>query len=307
MNYKYQVDLNLTKLLKLKIKYNETYETYMLNDTWVNEIDEYFYEDKIGSIKNLIAKQLKYGLKQKEFLEDLSRRIYNKYDRLKNYDLNSLNFFETYPNITFTKDDSEEKPASNASLFENYSNENELAYEKNPVLIGYLNHFSNKLNGLKTKEDFEKGLLLYALNNYKSALWDLHGYISEILNNVDFIDFKNINIEDQVRSAVKKNKNRLGHFNLSKKDVAHFFRILLEEDYLVFDETSDNKNELEMKKFVEANFTFRNHKKERIRIKTFNREYSEVIYKSRPGPKLHRDFIDKLILKLQMRKKNIKD
>jgi hypothetical protein len=97
------------------------------------------------------------------------------------------------------------------------------------------------------------------------------------------------------------------HFNLDKKSVAHLFLFLLEEKIIVFDEINESKNELKMKQFVEANFTYQNTSKDRVPIKTFSREYSEVRSISSPDVKKHKQFIDSLISLLQQRKNRLKD
>ncbi|PKG44022.1 hypothetical protein [Psychroflexus sp. MES1-P1E] len=307
MNYKYQLDLEITRLLKFIISYDENFKAFKFNDTWVNEINDHFYKVKITIIMQLLAKYLKHGLKQAEYLEYLKNWISKKLSQIENYELNSIEFFESYTQKISTVNGHSKEPTSNSELFKTYKEDNKLALEQNPDLVNYLNFFSKKINNLKTEQDFEKGLLLYALNTYKDALKDLHGYIYEISNDAEYIDFKSIDLGDWEESTVKEKKHRLGHLNLSKKKVAHFFRILLEENYLVFDEKDDAANRLEMKRFVEDNFTFKNLKKERSAIKTFRREYSEVCSNLSPDVKEHKDFIDKLISKLQTRKDNLKD
>jgi hypothetical protein len=124
--------------------------------------------------------------------------------------------------------------------------------------------------------------------------------------NVEFIDFKTINLVQLNHISTSKGRIEKCNFNLDKKNVAHLFRILIEEKVIVFDELNKTKNLYKMKKFVEENFTYQNSKKERIFIETFNREYSEIsAHQGINDNKKHKKFIDYLILKLQRRKDNL--
>jgi hypothetical protein len=305
MNYGYKTDSAVNDLLKFKIKFSETEQTYMLNDTWVNEIDDHSYYEKIDNIKKLLYKQLKGGLKQEEYLQNLLNPIWKKVEVIGDY--NSFEFFKLYSKKILPVHHSDKKPTSNNEFFEKYKKGDNVTSEKNAELFGFLNLHSKKMNNFQTQLDFEKGLLLFAVDTYRQVLMDLHDYIYTIRMNAEFTDFKSLDFEDFEESMAKKKKDRFGHMNLDKKSVAHLFRILIEEDCLVFDETNETNNRLEMKRFVEDNFTFKNTKKERVPIKTFNREYAEVCSSLSPYVKKHKEFIDKLILQLEARKNSLKD
>lgn len=305
MNYGYLTDSAVNDLLKFKIKFSETEQTYMLNDTWVNEIENHSYYEKIDNIKKLLHKQLKGGLKQEEYLQNLLNPIWKKVEVIMDY--NSFEFFKLYSKKILPVHHSDKKPTSNNEFFEKYKKGDNVTSEKNAELFSFLNLHSKKMNNFQTQLDFEKGLLLFAVDTYRQVLMDLHNYIYTICMNAEFTDFKSLDFEDFEESMAKKKKDRFGHMNLDKKSVAHLFRILIEEDCLVFDETNETNNRLEMKRFVEDNFTFKNTKKERIPIKTFNREYAEVCSSLSPHVKKHKEFIDKLISQLEARKNSLKD
>jgi len=307
MNYGYQTDSAVNELLKFKIEFSETEQTYMLNNTWVNQIDDHSYYEKIENIKRLLHRQLKGGLKQEEYLQNLLDLVWKQVEVIKNYKYNSFEFFELYSKKILPVYHSDKKPTSNNEFFEKYKKGDNVISEENPDLNNFLNLHSKKMNNFQTQLDFEKGLLLFAVDIYRQVLMDLYNYIYTIHMNAEFTDFKSLDFEDFEESMAKKKKDRFGHINLDKKSVAHLFRILIEEDCLVFDETNDANNKLEMKRFVEDNFTFKNTKKERTPIKNFNREYSEVCSSLSPDVKKHKEFIDKLISQLQARKNSLKD
>lgn len=307
MNYKHEADKELNKFLKFRIKHSQKFKTYMINDKWVNEINEAYYAQLTEDLKNKITKQLKYGLKPVEYLNDILQSTENRIDQLKNYTLDSFNFFESYTKSIKEDFAHEVEPKSNVEFFQLYKNNKELAEKENQDLFNHLSSLEYTGNKIQTLEDFEKGMLLYAINLYLDALWELQGFIYKYLIDPEFIDFKAIEIYENQPPRPLKRENERAHFNLDKKSVAHLFRILLEEEYLVFNEKNQSKNSLEMKRFVEAHFTYQDAKNNRIPIEKFNREYSEVSSFSSPEVKKHKEFIDQLISTLEARKNRLKD
>jgi hypothetical protein len=279
----------------------------MINEKWVNEIDEAYYTQITEDLKNKITKQLKYGLKPVEYLNDILQSTENRIDQLECYALDSFDFFESYTKSIKEDFAQDEGPKSSVKFFQLYKNNKELAEKENQDLFHHLSSLEYTGNKIQTQEDFEKGMLLYAINLYLDALWELQGFIYKYLIDPEFIDFKAIEIYEKVPSSNLKQENERAHFNLDKKSVAHLFRILLEEEYLVFNEQNQSKNSLEMKRFVEANFTYQDAKNNRIPIEKFNREYSEVSSFSSPEVKKHKEFIDQLISTLEARKNRLKD
>jgi hypothetical protein len=279
----------------------------MINEKWVNEIDEAYYTQITEDLKNKITKQLKYGLKPVEYLNDILQSTENRIDQLECYALDSFDSFESYTKSIKEDFAQDEGPKSSVKFFQLYKNNKELAEKENQDLFHHLSSLEYTGNKIQTQEDFEKGMLLYAINLYLDALWELQGFIYKYLIDPEFIDFKAIEIYEKVPSSNLKQENERAHFNLDKKSVAHLFRILLEEEYLVFNEQNQSKNSLEMKRFVEANFTYQDAKNNRIPIEKFNREYSEVSSFSSPEVKKHKEFIDQLISTLEARKNRLKD
>jgi hypothetical protein len=93
---------------------------------------------------------------------------------------------------------------------------------------------------------------------------------------------------------------------LDKKNIAHLFKILIDEEIFVFDSTSDYQNKLQMKRFVQENFTYLNSKNEKVPISTFNREYSEASSFQDEEIKKQEDVLNRFISLLEARKNNLK-
>jgi len=306
MNYKYKTDQAVNELVTFKIDFSKIYNTYLFNNKWISEIDDYYYSEKIKNIKRLLYKQLKNGHKQAEYLQDLLDYIWNKIDYIEDYKYSSFEFFELFSDKISDITSHESTPVSNSELYKEYKIGSNSETTNELELFNFLRFHSSRMNDFQTEIDFEKGRLLFVLSFYTEALKDLHGFIYSIHMDAEYIDFKSLDFEDFIIPP-KNIKEPLCHINLNKKSVAHLFRILLEENFLVFDEKNENNNKLELKRFVENNFTYQNHKNQRTSIDTFNREYSEVVSPSSTEVKAHKKFIDEFIVKLQNRKSRLKD
>ncbi len=307
MNYASQTNRAVFELSKFKVQFCETYQTYLLNNKWANTYSESYFHEQSDLVKSLLCQQLKNGLNHKEYLQNLLDNLENRIDSLDKNKSNSPDFFENYSiKIAYTNIHQQE-PHSNQSKYERYLN-NQLEPDASEIeFFSFLTFHEKKLNGYKNILDFEKGLLLYTIMLYRDAITNLDDYINSIFMNVEFTDFKNYDFEDFHSLKPQQKNNMVCNFNLDKISVAHLFSILINEDIIMFDELNYAKNNTKMKRFVEQNFTFLNFRKERIAIKTFNREYSEATCVGSAAVKQHKAFIDKLILILQTRKTNMKD
>lgn len=306
-NFAYKTDQAVLELAKFNIEFCKTKKSYLFNNEWVNTDIEYYYNKHIEKIKKLLHVQLKTGLNHKEYLQNLLDNLNKRIDWLLEKNYNLPEFFENYSIKTVDTGYLQPVVTSNKSSFGNFLNNSAEPDSSEIRVFWFLQLFEKEFNYYKDILDFEKGLLLYTIKSYKHSLSNLYQYIKSIHENVEFTDFKRLDQINFKELEQKQKTERICNFNLDKKSVAHLFRILLEESFLVFDETNETNNRLEMKRFVEDNFTYQNVKKERIPIETFNREYSEVSSPSSSEVKKHKEFIDKLILKLQIRKNTLKD
>ena len=276
MNYAYLTNEAVNELLKFKIYYCKTNNTFLFNNKWINEIDEYYYAEKIDNIKKLLHQQLINGLKHAEYLQNLLDLIETKIDQLDKYKFYSFEFFKLYSKKIKTLDSYNTKPSSNIELFEKFKTDSSSINTAESDLFNFLNFKSPNKNFFATELDFEKGIMLHVLSLHSEVLANLHGFIYSIHMNAEFIDFKNLRYEDIEHFYTAQKKDQPCHFNLDKKSIAYLFRVLIEENIIVFNESDINKNVLEMKTFVQNNFTYLNDQKEHIPIKNFNREYSEM-------------------------------
>jgi len=307
-NYAYKTEKAVLELTEFDVKFCETNQSYLFNYEWTNTCINSNYNEEVDNIKNLLHLQLKTGSNHKVYLGNLISILKKRIHWLEKMNYSSPAFFENYSINTIDVHYNPPVDNSNKINYGNFLNNSTKADSAENVVFWFLELYEKEFNYFKNILDFEKGILLHRLELYKRAISKLQRYIKSIYDNVEFTDFNRLNLENLSELKQTQKQDRICHFNLDKKNVAHFFRLLTEEKIIVFDELNDKNNLFEMKKFVEHNFTYQNTKKERKVIETFNREYSEVSARQGLGDNAkHKAFIDNLILILQTRKNELKD
>ena len=306
-NYAYKAEKAVLELTQFDIKFCKIYQGYLINYKWTNTSFNPYYNEQIDNAKNLIHNQLKTGLNNKVFLENLITILEKRKDWLEKKNYKSINFFENYPIETVDASYFSLLRTSNKTSFENYSNNVVVPNVEEMKAFWFLDLYKKEFNDYKNINDFEKGLLLYILTLYKHAISNLLRHVKSIFEKVEFIDFNKIKFDDIDDSQRVQNEDIICHVNFDKKKTALLYSLLLEEKIFVFNEFNMEKNRLDMKRFVERNCTYRNRNNKRLAIKAFNREYSEAISVNSIETKKQKEFLDELILKLQTRRNNTKD
>jgi hypothetical protein len=304
-DYVYQTEGALLSLLKFKIRFSVTNNAYLLNDRWVNEIDEHYFTDKAEKVQQLLNKQLKYGLNHVEFLSKLEARIQKRLESVKKYLKITPEIIKEFAEIVDPPIKHKVIPYSNSDWYEQFKEGNGIEATLGNDRLIYLNFNSGKLNGYDTPIDFEYGLLSYAIQKYYEAVSNLHSYIFSLIENARYIDFKSLVIEDRSGARQQVKADTKLHFNLPKKDIASFFRYLLEEKIIVFDDNDERNNELQMKRFVDTHITYLNPSGQKVPMKNFNREYSEA--KAYSNKEKYNSFINRFSAQLVDYRNSLKD
>ncbi|TGV03402.1 hypothetical protein [Flavivirga rizhaonensis] len=306
-NFAHKTDQAIIEFSKFNIEFSEKNKSYLFNNQWINiKIDSY-HNEQIDRIKNLLHIQLNAGLNHKEYLQNLLDILNKRIIWLLENNYNLPIFFENYSIKKTDYDYLLPARNSNKSSFKKFFNNSPVPNSSEMRIFWFLELFKKEFNDFKDELDFEKGLLLYSIKSYRHALSILSEYIKSLHQYVEFTDFKSLNLVNSNEVKQTQRNVKICNFNLDKKNIAHLFRILIEEKLIVFDEFNDSKNLTEMKSFVEKNFTYQNKKKERMAIDKLNREYSEASWRLEDVDKIrHNKLIDKLVLTLQTRKANLK-
>lgn len=276
MDYAYKTDLAITNLVKFNISFSTIHNSYLFKNKWVNEYDESIFQDQIDHIKGLLHIHLKNSVNQAEYLQNILDQIWKRIEWLDKNKAFSPKFFELYSHKISKNNNPIDNFKSNDEKYQKFMNNDLEVGSSDFDLFNYIRFHSEEMNHFENIIDFEKGLLINVIDLYRNALINFYNYIYSIHMNVELIDFKNYDFEHLETIPVTRKIEKACNINFDKKSIALFFRILLEERVIVFDESDKYKNEFEMKKFVQDHFTYLNEKNEHVPIKNFNREYSEM-------------------------------
>ena len=282
-----QIKSSIITFLFFKIEFDSDLNSFVYkNREPLNEINEDFFEPELGEIFKNIVNNLQVGKENLVFLKDLEDIINKKSKHFEMFKMNSFNDVDVYLNYL------KEEQFNKDFLFMLDSN------EEKPIEVDEAN-----------KNEFIRVFNL--AKNYSNILYQ---FVDGLIVDFDHIDFNEFDFDEYIKShniePIYENGNHLKCVvNLKKIDVAHLFKILLDEGIFYFSE-NERKNKILLKKFIEEYFLYRESKERVFEIKKFNKEYSEVDYN---GNELHlnflkdfRDKIDKRIgeisLKIESRK-----
>ncbi|GAA4281972.1 hypothetical protein [Gaetbulibacter aestuarii] len=306
-NIAYQTRQAVLEFTQCEITFCKKNQSFLLNNQWTRKYTESYFSEKVDTLKNQIVKQLTVGRNQKVYLKELLKLLENRIGWLISKQSTQIIFFKKYRVKVIEANDISAISQSDKLSYDNLSNPSKARNDEDQKIYWFLQSYEGTLTNFDPSRDFEIGLLLYVLRLYKRALRALIEYIKPFHSQADFIDFHRSYGSSGFGSVENDRKDRLCHFNLDKKSVAHFWRILVEEKLIVFDELNESKNLLQLKKFVEDNCSYQNTSKERKQIKTFNREYAEVSARQMPEDKQkHLAFIEELIVILEHRKSSLR-
>lgn len=282
-----QIKSSIITFLFFKIEFDYDLNSFVYkNREPLNEINEDFFEPELGEIFKSIVNNLQVGKENLVFLKDLEDIINKKTKHFEMFKMNSFDDVDVY--LKYLKEEQFNKDF----LFMLDSNEEKTI----EVDEANKNEFIRVFNLAK---------------NYSNILYQ---FVDGLIVDFDHIDFNEFDFDEYIKShniePIYENGNHLKCVvNLKKIDVAHLFKMLLDEGIFYFSE-NERKNKILLKKFIEEYFLYRESKERVFEIKKFNKEYSEVDYN---GNELHlnflkdfRDNIDKRIgeisLKIESRK-----
>lgn len=282
-----QIKSSIITFLFFKIEFDSDLNSFVYkNREPLNEINEDFFEPELGEIFKNIVNNLQVGKENLVFLKDLEDIINKKSKHFEMFKMNSFNDVDVY--LKYLKEEQFNKDF----LFMLDSN------EEKPIEV----------------DEANKNEFIRVFNLAKNYANNLYQFVDGLIVDFDHIDFNEFDFDEYIKShniePIYENGNHLKCIvNLKKIDVAHLFKMLLDEGIFYFSE-NERKNKILLKKFIEEYFLYRESKESIFEIKKFNKEYSEVDYN---GNELHlnflkdfRDKIDKRIgeisLKIESRK-----
>ncbi|NOY47571.1 MAG: hypothetical protein GXO84_05145, partial [Chlorobi bacterium] len=170
MNYAFKTDMAINNLLKFKISFSTVHKSYLFKNKWVNEYDESSFLEQIDDIKNLLHIQLKNGLKQDEYLQNLLDPIWKRIEWLDENKAFSPLFFEFYSNKINENNNTIDNFRPNTEMYQKFINNDINVSSSDSDSFNYIRFHSKSMNHFKNIIDFEKGLLLNVIELYRNAL-----------------------------------------------------------------------------------------------------------------------------------------
>ncbi|WP_431158151.1 hypothetical protein [Winogradskyella poriferorum] len=295
----------ISKLLTIKIEYFDSLQIYLLNDLWVHEMEGDFFLKEVESFKPILKRQLKYGLNPEEYINKVCKRIKEKLEFLEEHKVGSIEFLQFYCKQIKPITEITTFPSLGTDFYDEFKTSLKECKTDETDLYKFLVRFAEGNFNYTKYHEFSIGCLSYVIWNYYCALTELYRFVSTLQENAPFVDFSNLDIEDNKKCTEHLKTDIKVHFNQDKISVAHLFLFLLKEKHIVFDCKDERNNELQLKRFIEAHLTYLNINGDRVPIRSFNREFSEA--RASTKVQKHKQFINKFIYGLEQYRDSLKD
>jgi len=291
-----------------RIFFNKELCQYKFQGIWVSSGFEKDIETKISCIKDLLFNQLKHGLNNKSFLLELQRELrethhflyniyYDEFDDLTKSNL-SIHTTHSEPDELITDlytYDFFVKIATDEKALEEIKQQEIIFPDLFKTLLD-LFIGKNKVD-YPSRIQFENAKLLSCIYFYRTVLFDFLSQIDYYVENFDFINFSLIDtIDNQKNAETVKCK-----INLSKIELARFFKFLMIEKYLYFDVNDSSKNKIMLERFIENNFTYKMQDGKQAEIKNLKREFAESHLEIKNN---YNELLDELIGILESKRKS---
>ncbi|UPT71028.1 MAG: hypothetical protein M0D53_01020 [Flavobacterium sp. JAD_PAG50586_2] len=318
VNYLREFQEALEDFLDLTVFFNENEIRYKFQGFWTSSHFEKDIQDKAKKLENLLFRQLQNGLNNKTLLLEVKTKMRDAYNFL--YDV----YYDDFDNLTKSNLIARYSSASPESssdpytyeFFEHLISNDKARKELQKGNIEFTMLFDSLLKLFESFErndktpsrlQFENAKLLDCIYCYREILFDLLDTVEHYFYNIDKVDFSKIDIVnfsendiidfDDADPIIEKVKCKI---NLSKIEVARFFKFLMIEKYLYFDLSDRSKNKMQLQDFIESNFSYQLPNKKQGAIKNIKREFAETHIEIKEN---YNRLIDDLIKILETKRK----
>ena len=289
------------------VYFNESKICYKFQGVWTSNMYNTIFEEKANRLMLLLRIQLKNGLNNKSFLTEIQRKLrdtsnflydiyYDDFDNLEKSNLKIKRIFEepeSSDDNVFNYDFYEKKLYIDIKEKSSKNKENEISNS----LIDFFENYQIKNNSAPSKLQFENYKLLDCIYYYQEIVFETLTEVDYYLINFDVIDFTKIDIEEHqpIVSAIEKCK-----INLSKIEVARFFKFLMVEQIIYFDLIDGKKNKIKLQNFIQDHFTYKSLNTKQENITNLQREFAETHIEIKED---YNKLIDELIAILNSKRK----
>jgi hypothetical protein len=245
-----------------------------LNQKWVNQIEFDFFDEPNNNFEMNLLRNITNFKNPRAIIQEFLETIWARIEWYKKNNIKNFSFRDSILKSIKPIELSEEPYLEDDYTFESVSKfdfENE--YEDG-YLYDVLDDIYRNFGGIKDATMLEEAKLLNALQLHYEALEAMYHSLYKIEMNWEDVaidNYKNIDFNRKNNSSGLK-----CNIDLSKIDVAMFFRFLSESGLFYIDKFDTLKNDINLIRFFEENFNFRDSDGKTKSITRLNSDISKV-------------------------------
>lgn len=269
------------------IEFHERHNKFRINHSWLEEINEDYYHDRIDEyvegLKRILISNNNNLLIVDDILAILQQKI-TWFNTIKIQQFSSISKFGSI--VKKVNYDIEYE------VVETYTIEKVLNYDLNnipqdDILFYCFFTYKDRTDNYKNPFDFEIVKLFFYLNQFYKSLVYFEEKINIIKNAIQVYGVTDLSL---YFSDNKKPENKC-NIKLDKISSAFLFKLLIEADLIYMDDDK-YKSEGNIKKFAEKHFNYTDSKLGIKPLTDFTKEYSKLINNGRSNKQI--DVLNKL-------------
>jgi hypothetical protein len=265
---------DLIQLLKPKTGFCPINKKYHLNQKWVNQIEFDFFDEPNNNFEMNLLRNITNFKNPRAIIQEFLETIWNKIEWYEKNNIKNFSFRHSIIKSIKPIELSEEPYLEDDYTFKSVSEfdfENE--YEDG-YLYDVLDDIYRNFGGIKDTSMLEEAKLVNALQLHYEALIVMYHSLYKIEMNWEDVaidNYKNIDFNRKNNSSGLK-----CNIDLSKIDVAMFFRFLSESGLFYIDKFDTLKNDINLIRFFEENFNYSDSDGKTKSITRLNSDISKV-------------------------------
>lgn len=265
---------DLNKLLKLNIGFCPTNAKYHLNKKWVNQIRLDYFDEPNNDFEINLLRNITNFKNPRAIIQEFCETIWTKIEWYEKNNINNFSFLDSIKKFVKPIELIDEPYNEDDYTFESVSNfdfDNEYEYG---YLYDVLDDINRNFGGTKDTSMLEEAKLVNAMQLHHESLIIFYHSLYKIE-----MGWEELNLENYTSINYNRKNNPSGlkcNIDLSKVDVAMFFRFLSESGLFYIDEIDKLKNDVNLIRFFEENFNFTDSDGKTKSITRLNSDISKV-------------------------------
>ena len=262
---------NFIDFSNLKVEFHSTHKKFRINNLWVDEINEYFFQTTINEFVEGLKTILISNNNNLLIVDELLTILQHKISWFNTNNIANFSSFSNFEGIINSVDYEIDYDA-----IEIYTIDKVLNYEFNKGIedeniIYCLYAHKDRTQQYKDSLDFEKVKLFFFLNQFYKSLNYFEEKINTIKNAIQVYGVTDLS-RYYTDNKIPENKCNI---KLDKISSAFLFKLLIEAD-LIYMDADEGRSESKIKKFAETYFNYTDSKLGIKPLTDFTKEYSKL-------------------------------